>query len=262
MPFDPDAHNEEQRLAWSEAAVPYEAMSRLLFSAFSPAFVDFLRPEGRLLDVACGPGVVARAAEERGAKVTAVDIAPGMIELARKAAPGIDWRVMNAEELAFGDKSFDVVSCQLGVMLFARPDKALSEMARVGRRAACLVQGTAEGMIFSSLLLKTLLKHAPQLRVPGAPTLFAFGGPGVLKAAMEKAGFSGVEEKRLSGVYEFASPKEYWETFTKGGGRTARMLASQPKGTRDLVMAEVLGEVEKRRCRLPWEVVLARGAAI
>lgn len=262
MPFDPNAHNEEQRQAWSEAAAPYEAMSRLLFSSFTPAFLDFLRPEGRLLDVACGPGAVALAAEERGAQVTAVDLAPGMIELARKKAPGIDWRVMNAEELRFPDKSFDVVSCQLGVMLFARPEKALAEMARVGRRAACLVQGTAEGMVFSSLLLKTLIKHAPELRVPGAPTLFAFGGPGVLAAAMEKAGFSDVEEKRLAGTYEFGSPDEYWDTFTRGGGRTARMLASQPPGTRAAIKAEVSAEAERLLCRFPWEVVMARGRAI
>jgi ubiquinone/menaquinone biosynthesis C-methylase UbiE len=261
MSFDPEAHTAEQRQAWSEAAVPYEAMSRLLFSAFSPAFVDFLRPEGSLLDVACGPGAVALAAHSRGARVTAVDLAPGMIELARAAAPDIDWRVMNAEELSFPDKSFDAVSCQLGVMLFARPEKALREMARVGRRAACLVQGTAEGMVFSSLLLRTMIKHAPELKVPGAPTLFAFGGHGVLKGAMEKAGFTDVEEKRLSGAYEFSSAEDYWKTFTTGGGRTARMLATLPKSTQAAIKAEVLDAAEKLGCRLPWEVVMARGSA-
>lgn len=256
MPFDPDAYTAEQKAAWSEAAVPYEALSRRLFSEFTPAFAEFARPQGRMLDVACGPGTLTVLLGATG-----VDLAPGMIELARARHPNLTWRVMDAEALEFPDKSFDLVTCQLGLMLFARPDKALSEMARVGRRVACLVQGTAQGMEFTSLMMKTLVKRAPQLKVPGAPTLFAFGDPGVLTAAFERAGLEEVEEKRLTGVYEFASPQDYWETFTRGGGRTARMLASLPPPDQEAVKAEVFAEVERRANRLRWEVVMARGVS-
>ena len=255
MPFDPDAYTAEQRSAWSEAAAAYEAMSLRLFSKFTPEFSLFAEPEGRILDVACGPGLLTVLLGATG-----VDLAPGMIELARARHPNLTWRVMNAEALEFPDKSFDLVTCQLGLMLFARPDQALSEMARVGRRVACLVQGSAEGMVFSSLLLKTLVRRAPRLKAPpGAPTLFAFGEPGKLVEAFGRAGLTDVVEKRLSGVYEFASAQDYWDTFTRGGGRTARMLASLSAEEQDAVKADVLAEVERRDGKLPWEVVMARG---
>jgi ubiquinone/menaquinone biosynthesis C-methylase UbiE len=97
-----------------------------------------LRLGERVLDVACGTGVVARgAAEQVGAsgQVAAVDVNAAMLEVARGIDPPagarIAWRQASAFELPFDDGSFDVVLCQLGLQFFSDPGAALRQMRRV-----------------------------------------------------------------------------------------------------------------------------------
>ena len=98
-----------------------------------------LRTGDRVLDVACGTGVVARAAAEQvGANghVAAIDLNPGMLDVARTLAPpagaSIEWREASASELPYDDRSFDAVLCQLGLQFFPDPSVALRQM-----RAGC-----------------------------------------------------------------------------------------------------------------------------
>lgn len=96
-----------------------------------------LAPGERVLDVACGTGVVTRLAAERvGATgtVAGLDVNPGMLQVARKVtddATSIDWYETSAEAMPLPDESFDVVLCQMGLQFI--PDKlaALREMRRV-----------------------------------------------------------------------------------------------------------------------------------
>lgn len=93
-----------------------------------------LKPGDRVLDVACGTGVVAREALRQlgaGATVAGVDADPGMLDVARRLEPTIDWQQAPAEKLPFADASFDVVTCQFGLMFFADQVGALREMWRV-----------------------------------------------------------------------------------------------------------------------------------
>lgn len=93
-------------------------------------------PGDRMLDVACGTGVVARAAAERVAPdgtVTGVDLNPAMLAVARRVAPEIEWRQGDAAALPFGDDAFDVVTCQSAIFFFPDPTGALSQMGRVTR---------------------------------------------------------------------------------------------------------------------------------
>lgn len=108
----------------------------------------------RVLDVACGTGVVARLAAERvgtAGAVVAIDINPGMLAVARAAAPAkvaIDWQEANAQQLPFLDESFDVALCSLGLPFFPERAAALREMRRVlvpGGRIAFNVPGRHRG---------------------------------------------------------------------------------------------------------------------
>jgi ubiquinone/menaquinone biosynthesis C-methylase UbiE len=96
-----------------------------------------LRPSERVLDVACGTGVVARLAAEHvnGSGVVGVDVNPGMLEIAREAGgpTQIEWHEASAEALPFDDATFDVVFCQMGLQFFADKRGALREMRRVLR---------------------------------------------------------------------------------------------------------------------------------
>jgi ubiquinone/menaquinone biosynthesis C-methylase UbiE len=106
----------------------------------------------RVLDIACGTGIVARLAAERvGSRGTVVglDINSGMLEVANQSTPtrvGIEWRQGRAESLPFPDSTFDVLLCQLGFQFFAEKLASLREMGRVlapGGRLFLTVPGPA-----------------------------------------------------------------------------------------------------------------------
>lgn len=97
-----------------------------------------LQPGERVLDVACGTGVVARhAAQQVGSDgtVTGLDLNPVMLEVARTQAASsdavVEWHQGDAGALPFDDAAFDVVLCQQGLQFFPDKVKALREMHRV-----------------------------------------------------------------------------------------------------------------------------------
>lgn len=276
-PFDPATYTKELSRHWDEASSHYARLSAEHFPAVSEAFVRFAapRPGQRILDLACGPatitGLIARRVGPSG-RVEGVDLSPAMVALAgrkteREGLSNASFRQGNAEELDCPDGSFDGLLCQLGLMLFARPDRALDEMARVtrpGGRVACLVQGRGEEMIFTSLIMRCTLKHAPQLKIPGAPALYAFGPPGLLKKAFSRAGLIDVACRRLRGTFAFASPEAYWETMARAGGRMRSFLGELPKKIRKAIRQDVLSEAKAYESHgllaVPYEFVMARGA--
>lgn len=103
-----------------------------------PAFLELLGEvrEKTILDIACGEGSVTRELARRGAKMTAIDLAPAMIELAaeeeKKEPLGIDYYVGNSARLdAVEEGSFDVVVCFMALMDIAAVDNTFREVARV-----------------------------------------------------------------------------------------------------------------------------------
>jgi ubiquinone/menaquinone biosynthesis C-methylase UbiE len=95
-----------------------------------------LRPGERVLDVACGTGIVARrAAQQVGdtGTVAGLDVNPGMLAVARTATPpgtSIAWHEASAAAMPFPDASFDVVLCQMGLQFMPDQRAALREMRR------------------------------------------------------------------------------------------------------------------------------------
>jgi ubiquinone/menaquinone biosynthesis C-methylase UbiE len=97
-----------------------------------------LDPEHRVLDVACGPGIVACAIAEHVAHVTGVDLTPAMLEQARARQAGLglsnmDWREGDATRLPFHDGGFDRVATRYSFHHIPGPGAALAEMVRVCR---------------------------------------------------------------------------------------------------------------------------------
>jgi SAM-dependent methyltransferase len=156
-----------QQSQWQVAGSAPEIYERELvpavFGAWAPVLVDLAQPRSghRVVDVACGTGIVARIAAMRvgptGA-VVGIDLNPGMLSVARSAASTeprsggpLQWQEASADKLPLADGSFDIVYCQLGLQFFADRAAALREMRRVldteGRLALMMVRDTRQSRI-------------------------------------------------------------------------------------------------------------------
>jgi ubiquinone/menaquinone biosynthesis C-methylase UbiE len=99
--------------------------------------VAALRPGERVLDVACGTGVVSRlasAAVGTDGSVAGLDLNPGMLAVARSTTPpetNVEWHEASADAMPFPEVSFDAVLCQMGLQFMSDRHAALSEMRRV-----------------------------------------------------------------------------------------------------------------------------------
>lgn len=121
-----------QKQGWATFA-PFEAIT-------TPCAAQLVKRAGvragqRVLDVACGTGVVSVTAARRGARVTGLDLTPELLERAREnariASVEVDWHEGDVENLPFGDAEFDVVLSEFGHIFAPRPEVALGEMLRV-----------------------------------------------------------------------------------------------------------------------------------
>lgn len=125
-----------------------QALVQPLFRPFAERLVDEIRPAPgeRVLDVACGTGIVARLARERlgrNGAVVGVDVNAGMLAVARRVAADIEWREGDATALPVGEgEQFDVVTCHQGLQFFADRLAALRHMRRAMKPGGRLAIGT------------------------------------------------------------------------------------------------------------------------
>ena len=174
----------------------------------------------RVLDVACGTGILARlAARAVGptGKTVGTDINEGMLAMARTAVglaegPPIEWRTSDAAALPFPDASFDVVLCQYGLEFFADRVRGVREMARVlgpGGRLVVRVWRTLDRQPFYVALLEALERHVRT--GVGAPILKAFSlaDPAELRTLIAAAGFRDVHIRIKTNLICYQSLEEY-----------------------------------------------------
>ncbi len=95
--------------------------------------------KGEVLDVACGTGDMVLELLKQGADVTGVDLSEEMLAIAKRKVKSGKWKVADAEQLPFGDASFDAVTCAFGVRNFVHLEQGLNEMLRVLRPGGQLV---------------------------------------------------------------------------------------------------------------------------
>lgn len=178
-----------------------------------------LRRGERVLDVACGTGVVARAAAGRVGRtghVAGVDINAGMLAVARSLPPdpgaNIGWFEASALGLPFCAGSYDVVLCQLGLQFIPDRPAALAGMHRVlatGGRLGLTVYGPIEHNPAAFALAGALDRHLG----PGASSIkraeHALADPALLRTLAVGAGFSRVQIVTETRIIRFASAADY-----------------------------------------------------
>ena len=220
---------------WQVAGNAAEAYERALvpavFAAWAPLVVALADPKSgeRVLDIACGTGVVARLAAERVGRtgdVVGLDLNPGMLAVAASLASNapatsapITWREASATKMPLPDAAFDIAYCQLGLQFFPDRPAAWREMYRV------LVP---EGRL--GLMVWRRIEHSPGFRVLAAAlernvskeaggimrAPFSLAEESELRTLMAGAGFREITIQPVAGTVRFPSPARLVQDYAAG----------------------------------------------
>jgi ubiquinone/menaquinone biosynthesis C-methylase UbiE len=271
--MDPRLQRRVQRYGWDRAVVAYEAGWR---DQLEPAHslmlgMAALRPGERVLDVACGTGLVSfRAAATVGHQgaVVGTDISGEMVETARRGAAQRDlanarFERADAEALPMKVASFDVAVCALGLMYVPDPVRALCEMRRLlrpGGRAAAAVWGARRKCGWAEIFPITDARVASEV----CPMFFHLGTGDMLARAFEAAGFTEIRSERLSTTLSYASAEDALAAVFCGGP-VALAYSRFDEATRRAVHAEYLESIAAYRTgdgyAVPGEFVVAAARA-
>jgi ubiquinone/menaquinone biosynthesis C-methylase UbiE len=177
-----------------------------------------IKPGDRVLDVACGTGVVTRlVANKIGSAGQAVgfDLNAGMLARARdfrETAAAIEWRLGNATDMPFGDATFDCVICQHGLQFIPNKAAAVSEMHRVladRGRIVISVWRSIEHCPWQAAIADALERNMGHEQAAQIRSAFSFGDANELKQVIVAAGFRGVEIRIERETIRHASVAEY-----------------------------------------------------
>ncbi|MBL8434164.1 MAG: class I SAM-dependent methyltransferase [Zoogloea sp.] len=216
-----------------------------------------LAPGEHVLDLAAGPGLLARNAARQvlpDGWVLASDIAEGMLaEGQRRAAaeglPDLLAAACDAEHLAFGDGRFDVALIGLGLFIFPEPGKALAELRRVlrpGGRLALSVWGPRDAVPLIARAQDCIARLLPAPKVP-RPSVFRLGDAEALTALLADAGFGDVQITPHVFNCHFDCADAYWQAFLDLAGGAAEALARLPQATQAQLRAAVADDIEAHR---------------
>ena len=214
--------NLKEQIAGARA---YEALHvPALFGQWAPRVLDAagVGIGNRVLDIACGTGVLAREAAVRvGAtgSVSGVDPGAGMLAVAKELAPSLDWREGAAESLPYPDDAFDAVVSQFGLMFFQDRSLAVQEMLRVlrpGGRMAVAVWDSLKNSEAYPIEVDLLDRlgggaAADALRAP-----FVLGNKNQLMELFEGSGAQSVRIMTERGIARFPSVKSMVEADLRG----------------------------------------------
>ena len=256
--------------AWSARAAVYDRVTGAITRRFEPALLDAagVGLRTRLLDVASGTGHAAAAAAARGAVVTGVDLAEGMVAGARERHPEIAFRRADAESLPFGADSFDAVVAGFLFNHLPRPERAAAEIARVlspgGRLAATVWAGPTRARLMSMLAESVRAANVPTAAVPPGPDPFRFAEDDQFRSLLLEVGLVDVDVEQLAHVHQAGDADELWEGLLGGSVRGSTLVQSQDRGSRRRIRAEfdrILAEYRHGEgYAIPAAAALARGS--
>jgi len=230
------------------AATAYEEfLVPALFGEWGPRLAEAARlaPGEAVLDVGCGTGVAARAAAQvvgSSGRVTGIDPNPGMLVVARRIAPAIEWREGAAETLPFPDASFDAVVSQFALVFFPDRAKAIAEMWRVlapGGRLAVAVWASLDDTPAYAAEVHVLQRVAGPRAADALRAPFALGDASALAALFESAGVPSPKVTTTVGSGRFPSIRSMVETDVRG------WLPLMGRHLDETTIATVLAEAER-----------------
>jgi SAM-dependent methyltransferase len=186
-----------------------------------------IAPGQRVLDVACGTGVVAITAARKGACVSGLDLTPELLTRAREnaaiAGADVDFHEGDVEHLPFKDGEFDVVTSQYGHMFAPRPDVAIAEMLRVLKPGGTIAFSTWPPELFIGRMFALVASFMPPPPTGVSPAPL-WGDPNIVR---ERLGAS-VKDLRFSRHTMWVpalSPQHSRSVMERTAGPVIKMVA-------------------------------------
>jgi ubiquinone/menaquinone biosynthesis C-methylase UbiE len=246
-----------QHEAWQLEGNAAELYQRYLVPAITSLWAADLieraapRARERVLDVACGTGIVARLAASRmgEGRVVGLDINPAMLAVARSlplgAGPAIEWHQGSVLDMPFPDGSFDLCLCQLGLQFFPDHAAALHEIKRVLR-----IEGRLALSVFAAIehtaVTKALAESLDRRLGPGASAVkqaeHSLSDAGELRRLAEEAGLREAVVQAVPNTIRFPSPQLYVRvqlTATPLAGTVATLKSADREALVDAVANDV-----------------------
>lgn len=245
---EPMSQQEQWQVA-GNAAENYERyLVPSIFGPWAATLIELANPQPgeRLLDVACGTGIVARLASNRvgsQGRVVGLDLNPTMLAVARAlpSSTSITWQEGSALALPFPDETFDVVCCQQSLQYFPDQAAALGEMYRVlvpeGRLALAVWQPIEHSPGFASLA-QALERYVSPEAAALARAPFALGNAEELQTLITEASFRDVVIRPAVKTLHFPSVEAFVQHYV-AGSPLAGLVAQVDDGARTALLEEV-----------------------
>jgi SAM-dependent methyltransferase len=266
MDFDPQTVRTFEYTRWQRAAAAYEAA----FATATTQFVDALLDAAgvgtgtRMLDICCGPGVVASRATKRGAVPRGLDFSPAMLAIA--SAHGITADQGDAEALPHRDASFDAVVSNFGIHHVPRPVLALRETYRVlcnGGRIAFSFWADNRDNIAWKLVFDAIARHGNPSASAAPPPGGGFRGAVQIADALRTIGFVGCTTQLVHATWHHADGHALLTALQTGTARMAAMIDAQQPSALSAIIADIEANAARYRTadgiRVPIAAVIAAG---
>lgn len=207
------------------------------------------RPGERVLDAACGTGIVTRLTVPKvgtSGKVVGLDLNAGRLGVARSLSSvsemGIEWHEGDVGALPFSDSEFDLICCQQGFQFF--PDKlaASREMFRVlvsGGRLAINTWRPIEHQPGAFAMAKALGLHVSAEAEAFRHTPFALGEADAIEAPLKEAGFRDIVIRPTIKTVHFPSAEAFAIRYVCGIAPLARMVSEVDDAAREAMLQDV-----------------------
>lgn len=224
------------------------------FARWAPVLLERAKPRAgeRVLDVACGTGVVARQVAPivgGEGRVVAVDLNPAMLEVARGlAAPEgakVEWQQRDACELP--DGPFDLVLCQQGLQFCPDRKAALEEMRRVlapgGRVAISTWQSLERQSVNQPLVVAAARRLATSVEILAGPP-FSLGDADEIRCLLEEVGFEEIEIESVKHEVSFPQPGRFVMLTLLSAAAVLPKLAEMDQASRAVLAEEVGRDIQ------------------
>jgi SAM-dependent methyltransferase len=270
---DSDAANFKafEAQGWTAQAGTYGELSGQVTSRFAEPLLDAagVRHGDRVLDVATGPGYVAERAEARGAVPLGIDIADGMVALARRNHPELEFTVGDAEHLPLEDDSFDAVVGNFVINHLPEPERGVAEAARVlvaGGHLAFSVWQRPDRMLIMGLIGEAIeaagvAQDERAAEIPPGPDGYRFADQAEFRGLLEGAGLGDVVVEPVELVQRIADADQLWRGFMGGSVRGSTFVRAQPGAVQARIREALDAVVEPYRAGDLLEVPVAANIA-